>query len=387
MKNFKKLFSMIFAIALASVAMSNVKADTVTCNNVKTEEELRNALSNEENGNCDVIVLGSDISLTNNIGIAKTVTIKGEGHKIYVADGNKDTFSSNQADRSLITATSGGKVTLENLTLEGAPKYGVQAFDGGEVTLDGVKIENCGFGGVLVNGGTVTVKDLTLGHNGAEDANNGIEISKGSSVSEENNPKLVMDGTLESSEPTGVVNVATNDAKLTEFTVENTENAENKLYVASNGVVVANQSGVVVYEGNGQLKTGISGKTVTENDESAPATHRVTIGFEGDTITFILEDEKTLADAEEIITAVKNGVEGKRFTKFITKAGKDFAEDTKITEDVELVALFEEIPAEVTPEEENPNTLDSAPAYLASGIVALTGVLALGYSIKKKLED
>ena len=261
------------------------------------------------------------------------------------------------------------------------------AFDGGEVTLDGVKIENCGFGGVLVNGGTVTVKDLTLGHNGAEDANNGIEISKGSSVTEGNNPKLVMDGTLESSEPAGVVNVATNDANLKEFTVENTENAENKLYVEATGVVVADETGVVVYEGNGKLKEGITPKEIAADGKTAPVTHKVTIGFEGDTITFILEDEKTLADAEEIITAVKNGVEGKKFTKFITKAGKDFAEDTKITEDVELVALFEEVPAEVTPEEENPNTVDSAPTYLASGIVALTGVLALGYSIKKKLED
>ena len=61
------------------------------------------------------------------------------------------------------------------------------------------------YGGVLVNGGNVEVRDLHLGYNGT-DKNNGIEIDKGAAAT--NNPTLTMNGTLTSDETENVVRPA-----------------------------------------------------------------------------------------------------------------------------------------------------------------------------------
>ena len=95
-----------------------------------------------------------------------------------------------------------GKLTLKNINLNNGPKYGVQAYDGAIVILDNVSITGFKYGGVLVNGGNVEVRDLHLGYNGT-DANNGIEIDKGAAAT--NNPTLTMNGTLTSESNENIV--------------------------------------------------------------------------------------------------------------------------------------------------------------------------------------
>lgn len=141
---------------------------------------------------------------------------------------------------NLITAIAGGKVTLQNLTLSNAPKYGIQAYDGGTVVLDGVTINNCGFGGVLINGGTVTVKNLSLGFNGAS-ANNGIEMDKGSAVSI--TPTLIMQGKLSTNQNTNIVRI------LSSAKVKNASSTSNKIFVSANKIVLTDSNNIIVAEG------------------------------------------------------------------------------------------------------------------------------------------
>ena len=87
-------------------------------------------------------------------------------------------------NKTLISASVGSNVTLENLKLTSSPKYGAQAYNGGTLVLNNVDIRGCNFGGVLDNGGVVEIIDLTLGFNGT--TTNGIEMGKGSSLEGQN---------------------------------------------------------------------------------------------------------------------------------------------------------------------------------------------------------
>ncbi len=398
MKKLKHLLGFTLVTGLSVFTISNVKAAVVPCDNITTEESLRTAL----NARCDIITLGDDIELKSPIEFDNIVTIDGKGEsKNYTISASAD-FEASGSNGTLITAKpvkanipAKANITLKNLILSGAPKYGVQAFDGGEVTLDIVEIKDCLYGGVLVNGGIVTIKDLLLRHNGAKGENNGIEISKGKSVTGDNNPKLIMDGILESTETDGVVNVATNDDNLKDFIIQNTRDTENKIYIEHDGIVVTNEAGTIVYEGNGKLKDGIQGKQLTYRGKEA-VTHKVTISYSEKSISFVVNDEETLASAADTINGIKKSVEDKKFVKFVTSDGKAYDEEVKITSDISLIALFEDVNVQNTPDseeeskeqtEENPNTLDSLPLYLVGGAVAVLGVAGLGYSIKKKFEN
>ena len=137
-----------------------------------------------------------------------------------------------------------GKLTLKDINLNNGPKYGVQSYDGATVILNNVSITGFRYGGVLANGGNVEIIDLHLGYNGTN-ANNGIEIDKGSAAT--NNPALTMNGTLTSDSNENVVRVADN-GYLTEFTITNTESTENKVVIAGDKVVLTDENNNVISE-------------------------------------------------------------------------------------------------------------------------------------------
>lgn len=141
-------------------------------------------------------------------------------------------------------------------------KYGVQSYNGGHVILHGVTISNCGYGGVLVNAGTIEIKNLTLNRNGSK-SNNGIELAKGYSVDTgENEPTIIMNGKLNSTETENVIYIAINDT-LSTFAVENTETSENKLFINGSRVVVTDKTGNVLYVSN-ESKVEMSGEQYVE---------------------------------------------------------------------------------------------------------------------------
>ena len=148
---------------------------------------LQNAIANAENG--DVITLEQSITLDGKVELTSGVeiTIDGANHTIT---GNRAATGAVTDNITLITASlDGSKINLKNVTLKDSPKYGVQAYNGGYVSLENVTIENCKYGAVLVNGGTVEVISLNLGYNG-ENSNNGIELSKSKNIIEKRKNKI-----------------------------------------------------------------------------------------------------------------------------------------------------------------------------------------------------
>lgn len=259
MKTIKKIFLLLILSLITSISVSNFcNAATTTVGN---EQDLINAINNASTG--DIIELSTDIALTKPVEITgKDITINGNGHTITRIDTN---WTPNGSNSSLITAgLSGTKVNLVNLVLKDSAKYGVQSYDGAYVTLDDVTISNCGFGGVLVNAGTVEIKKLTLNKNG-QSSNNGIEIAKGNGIYSENTyPTLIMNGTISSTENENVIYLAVND-NLSKFELKNTDSTVNKVLLNGNKVVITDSSNNIVYESNPNENIQITGENYAKN--------------------------------------------------------------------------------------------------------------------------
>ncbi len=291
MKNIKKIV-LALIVLLASVILyspfSNAANATVTAD---SESSLTNAIENASNG--DIIELSTDISLTSPIEIKdKTITIDGKGHSISK---NVATWNDSGANATLITAGMNSNVTLSNLTLRDSKKYGAQAYNGGYLILDNVIIYDCAYGGVIVNAGTLEIRNLSLRHNGKENSNNGIEIGKGKELDDSygtNQPKLIMNGVLTSTETENVIYLASNDY-LTEFSVETSENSQDKLFIDGNKVVVANENNEIKFESNENEKIQIEGTTYTPDVT-------ITINLNGKTTTVSVAEGTTLTKNELI---------------------------------------------------------------------------------------
>ena len=213
------------------------------CSNAATpvtdEESLIHTISSADPGT--TITLQNNITVTQPIVIAKELTIDGNGHTIT----GSSNWTSTSGNQTMFTAQfSDAKLTLSNITLKNGPKYGVQSYDGATVILDHVSITGFNYGGVLVNGGNVEIRQLHLGYNGTT-ANNGIEIDKGASAT--NNPTLLMNGVLTSDSNENIIRAAEN-GYLTEFTITNTANTTNKVVVAGNKVILTDAADNVISE-------------------------------------------------------------------------------------------------------------------------------------------
>lgn len=229
------IFSLIMVSALLFVPNIS-KAATKTVDN---ETTLRAAVESADPG--DVISLDNNITVKEPIVIAKELVIDGNGHTVI----GDDSWTSTSGNQTMFTAQLGAaKLTLKNITLKNGPKYGVQSYDGATVILDNVTITGFNYGAVLVNAGNLEIKDLNLGYNGTG-ANNGIEIDKGSSAT--NNPKVVMNGTLKSESNENVVRIADN-GKITEFTIDNSADTETKIALSGNKVVVTDANDNIISE-------------------------------------------------------------------------------------------------------------------------------------------
>ncbi len=269
MSNVKKV---LLFVAVLFVALVFKPSFSNAATQVNDESSLLEAIQSATKDETLEISLEDDIQLTKPIEISEaTIVINGKGHTISKAD---EGWNAVGANGTLITSGIGAKVTLSNMVLENSQKYGAQAYNGGYLILDGVTISDCGFGGVIVNAGTVEVKNLTLNRNGGQ-ANNGIEIAKGFSISTgDNQPTLIMNGTLTSTENENVVYIAINDT-LEGFEVSNTENTTNKILVDGNGVVVTDQNNKVLYRSNEVADLEIEGKTLTEEIKESEPTPEV----------------------------------------------------------------------------------------------------------------
>lgn len=236
MKNTIKLISFFIAIAIITLMLPSASNAATT---VTDESSLISAVSSADYG--ETITLQNNITVTAPIVIAKELTIDGNG---YTVTGSSE-WTSTSGNQTMFTAQfSDAKLTLKNINLQNGPKYGVQSYDGATVILDNVSINGFKYGAVLANGGNVEVRKLHLGYNGTN-ANNGIEIDKGASAT--NNPTLVMNGTLTTDTNENVVRAAEN-GHLTEFTVTNTENTTNKVVIAGGKVILTDSANNIISE-------------------------------------------------------------------------------------------------------------------------------------------
>lgn len=232
-------FLIFFLLIFSSLLILTNTTKAAETENATDESSLISAIQNVDDGG--IVEIQNNITVTQPIVIQKTLTIDGNG---YTISGSTD-WTSTSGNQTMFTAQfTAGKLTLKDINLNNGPKYGVQSYDGATVILNNVSITGFRYGGVLANGGNVEIIDLHLGYNGTN-ANNGIEIDKGSAAT--NNPALTMNGTLTSDSNENVVRVADN-GYLTEFTITNTESTENKVVIAGDKVVLTDENNNVISE-------------------------------------------------------------------------------------------------------------------------------------------
>ena len=221
----KKLRLLAFAfVAFLFAGIISVSAAT----SVKTEEQLNAAILNGGS-----IVLENDITITKPIELFKDTEISSLNG--YTLDGTG--MSLNGKNGSILAAHA--KLTLDNVNLKGAAKYGVQAYENGDVTLNGVTISNCEWGAILVNGGQVVINSLVMDSNAW-----GIEFAKGENVT--GDPALVMDGTIYVNNQPDAITV--DETQVDKFLIENTEASTNKIVLEDNKLLVKDDSGKTVVE-------------------------------------------------------------------------------------------------------------------------------------------
>ncbi len=121
------------------------------------------------------IVLASDLTTTAQLNITKSLTIDGAGHKVTAAFNNGSVIQ--------ITASN---VTIKNLVEDGGTasavpttgNRGINVYVVTGVTLDSVTVSNNSKNGIVVNGSTVTVNNITTSGNGWE----AIDVDLGGGV-------------------------------------------------------------------------------------------------------------------------------------------------------------------------------------------------------------
>ena len=389
MKTTKKLI-LLFALLLAAFIL-NGNCSYAKTTPVNDEEELIAAIEGASDG--DVIELTTTIKLSTPLEIAdKVITIDGKGNTITKDESDWHTSSANG---TLITAGStpekSAKVTLKNLTLTKAEKYGAQAYNKGYLVLDGVTIYDCGYGGVISNAGTVEVVNLHLGQNGQYE-NNGIELAKSAAIKDDdNNPKLIMNGTLTSTEDVNVVYIAINDA-LSTFEVDNTENTTNKIFVSGDKLVITDQNNNVIFESNSTDKVAGNGDTFIPNVT-------ITVYLMEDSATNISVISGTTISMEALQSQIDLkalGFENYTIEGFYSDNAytTKFNFENPITTDVTMYAKLvsnesstpaptpEPAPEATTPKDETPKTGIQGNIVLALSVIALSSLAIL--TLKRK---
>lgn len=365
-------FSMAFILMVTAILVIP-KVSNAETREVTDESSLISEISSANPG--DTISIQDNITITQPIVIAKELIIDGNGHRLT---GSSD-WTSTSGNQTMFTAQlSDAKLTLKDIYLVNGPKYGVQAYDGATVILDNVSITDFKYGGVLVNGGNLEVRDLHLGRNGTGD-NNGIEIDKGAAAT--HNPTLTMNGVLLSDQGENVVRIADN-GNLTEFTITNTDTTTNKVLVAGDRVLFTDENNNVLSE-----------TTLPENATANTEAEQVVITLiSNDNINKIaINKGETITEdllKSHITLEANYQIEG-YFTDENYTTAYDFT--SPVNTDTTIYAKISEIPATPEPEPEPPveEEKDETPKtgvenYLGLAVLAIILSSAVMIAMKKK---
>jgi hypothetical protein len=149
----------------------------------ESEDELVAALANAA---IPTITIGDSFSVTTEVSVNRTVSILGNEKTITASGGLSGSVM-------LVTAPN---VTISDLTVDGDDEYvhGIHAYVTTGTTLTDVTLKDNGKSGLLVNGSTVTVTNLTTTGN----AWNGVNVDQGGNVTAP--ATLTVNGTSEHDE-------------------------------------------------------------------------------------------------------------------------------------------------------------------------------------------
>ena len=360
MKSLKGI--MYFAIAMAILSIPLVcKAEELPCTNITSAEDLEQALTNNS---CPVITLDDDIETSKHLEVSRNVTIDGQGHTIK---GSNEWYNSSglRGDQSIITSIGpGGNLTLTNLNLTHGPKQGAQAFGGGILTLNGVTISDCKYSGLISNGATIIIKDVTL------NTTYGIEvgISEDSQRNGGTTPEIIMDGKIES---TADYILYMDNGTSSDLKIKNEEGTENYIYAYGNKVVITNKNNTILYESAPITSSNSIESDGTENIKI----HIVTIEYGDNSEQIAVPVNETLSDLSSIdLARIKNAFEGMEFINFKKDNGEIFDETTPITSDITLIAQYKEIVMEPTTPN-TPQTFDGITSIIVLGFISIIGIL------------
>lgn len=140
---------------------------------VKLLKNIELSVSDETDKTVSLIAINKALTLDGN---GKTITVKGT-----VTEGRGH----------VIGVLNGATVTVKDLTIDGgkAARHGIQTYGAGsEATLENVTVKDCRGYGAVANGSKITANGLYTSGN----AWGGVNVSKGSGVKEE--PKFVFNG-------------------------------------------------------------------------------------------------------------------------------------------------------------------------------------------------
>lgn len=169
--------------AVKLLTAENKGGQTVLATNSEASLE---AMCNNANMEITKVALGGDVTLTKTLNVTQPIALDGAGYALKALDA--------LGENHVVNVTAGG-VSLKNVTVDasGVGKYAVHVYNVENVTLEKVTAVNGLYNGVLVNGSTVTMKDMTFDKNGEM---GGIELGRGENVP--SNPKVTLEGTIDS---------------------------------------------------------------------------------------------------------------------------------------------------------------------------------------------
>lgn len=213
--------------AVKLLTAENKGGQTVLATNSEASLE---AMCNNANMEITKVILGNDVKLTKTLNVTQPIALDGAGYALEALDA--------LGKNHVVNVTAGG-VSLKNVTVDasGVAKYAVHVYNVENVTLEKVTAVNGLYNGVLVNGSTVTMKDMTFKGNGGKNTDRGgIELGKGSGVA--GVPKVILQGNFISDRVEHVISV-----DLEQVSKEEVKNAVNS--ADSNLAIKVNEDGTV----------------------------------------------------------------------------------------------------------------------------------------------
>lgn len=133
----------------------------------------------------------SDVHVASRFNISKALTLDGNNHSLF------STFTKTDNSNNAAISIAHDDVTLKNLTVDGISStnlHGINIYVAKNILLDNVTVQNNDRAGIVVNGSTVTVNNITTSNN----TWGGINVDLGGGVTSE--AKLTVLGTSQHSE-------------------------------------------------------------------------------------------------------------------------------------------------------------------------------------------